>query len=470
MPVQAPAGRNIPAAVLGTHYNERYEPRAPFSGLISGGSQHYGDLKYGAGYFEIVGGLSGENTVALNSVSAYVRFEQKIKVGDLTTRSVGGDLTSAEDLNWDSLEVIVVTRSIKVPTGSELRIAPGVLVLVNTGANIEIDGRLLIAGGVRLPVVFMCSDPAGFWGGIYLDGGIAEIDNCLLTDGGGDDSRAFGHSNSQPVIGGRNSEIYARGMAVVDNRGKAFGFERSEISLSECLIQRCDTGGEFAACKVVVDDCWFLDMPSDDDIPADDDNDGIYLNGVRNADTSFIRDSYFVTGKDDAIDHNGALAVINNCIIEDFDNEGVAASSSQYVRIENCFITNCEQGVEAGYGAPFVEINHCTIYRCETGIRFGDWYNWGCYGHIVVTNSLSIENSLFNVRNFDVLTNSPVAGAIGITFSIVNDSTFDSGKGCLVGTPRIDEFGVLLATPHQPGRRAGNDSTDMGRLEKWQVE
>jgi len=471
MPVKTLSNRAMPAATFGSESLWDL-PEGATSFTIEAG-EHYrssGSARYGAGYFELPQLPEGSHRVEVVDSGGDIVFDQNVTSGAMTKRVVGGELTISRDLSWDSLEVIEVFRSIIVPAGSELKIYEGVIVFLHAGVNIEVSGRLTILGKREKPVVFLCDDPFGSWGGIYLNGGTADISECLITGGGGDDSRVFGHSQSQPVIGGKNAVITARHLALVNNKGKAFGLENAEVTLTKSLIQRCDTGGEFAGCKVTIDGCWFLEMPNNDAIAVDDDNDALYFNSSRGADTSYVRNSYFVRGKDDAIDHNGALLVVSNCLIDGFDNEGLAGSNTRHVRVENCYIANCEQGIEAGYGSPQVEVNHCTIRLCDTGLRFGDWYNWGCNGKLTVRNTISIDNRLHNVWNHDVLTNAAVVGAIDLTYSIVNDTTYNSGVGCITGTPVLDEFGRLRTQPRQPGWHAGSDSLDIGRLQKWPPE
>jgi len=466
-PYKALPGRTIPAAFLGMGYADKPDIRADLTIRIDNLEVASFQTHYGAGYYRLPGFPARSVDSYIESSSGGVVGSQYIEVANFTKRQLGGELTSATDLRWEENEVIELTRSISVPAGSRLTIESGVMVFVGIGQNIDVSGDISISGTRGAPVFFQCSDPAQAWGGIYLDGGRAEISNCLITQGGGDDSRQFGHSQSQAVIGGRNASVIAEYTAIVDNKGKAFGLEGSTIKLEKCLVQRCDTGGEFAGTKVDISGCWFLEMPDTTAIAVDDDNDALYFNGPHSSDTSYVLDSYFVQGKDDAIDHNGALLVVSDCVIDGFDNEGVAASNARYIRIENCYIRNCEQGIEAGYGSPRVEVNHCTVLKCDTGLRFGDWYNWGCSGVLVVANSISIDNRLHNAWNFDVLADSAITGALEISYSIVNDTTYNGGIGCIVGIPAIDEHGRLFTDPPQPGQRAGADDHNMGRLSTW---
>jgi hypothetical protein len=379
---------------------------------------------------------------------------------------MSGQLSGA-DLIWDSTQVIEVTSEVQIPAGSTLRIGPGTVVLLAHQADLVISGELAIDGLASAAVSFMPLNQGQPWGGIVLSGGETEIYFGLFTGGGGNLNRQYGHSNSQPVIGGDDARLTMYYSAVVDNPGKAFGFQNSEIQLSDCLIEHCDTGGEFAGCVTRIEYCSFLEMPYQTSMENDDDNDALYFNSVNvGADTSYVVGTHFYRGLDDAIDHNGALLVVSDCYIAGFDNEGIAASSSRYVRVENCYIVNCEQGIEAGYGSPYVEVNHCTVYACSNGLRFGDSYNWGCSGTLNVRNSVSVSNSTHNVWNWDVLTGGPKAESIFISYSLVNQAEYDTLTGCVTGGAYPDFMtGVLNSA--SAGRNAGDDGRDMGRLADW---
>lgn len=467
MPVKSLPNRAMPAANLGKRWENTTEATSSFTVEAGSHIRSSGNARYNAGRFELPQLPDGTHDVEVIDSDERRVFAQQVVSGTPTKRVVGGELTNPNDLMWDSLEVIEVFRSITIPAGQELKINPGVIVFLHAGVNIDVSGMLTINGAQKMPVVLLCDDPFGAWGGIYLEGGTANITDCLITQGGGDDSRVFGHSQSQPVIGGVNATLTLRRTAIVANEGKAFGMTNAEVTLRYCLVQRCDTGGEFAACKVTIDDSWFYDMPDNDNIAVDDDNDALYFNGVRGSDTSYVTNSYFIKGKDDAIDHNGAILVVSDCQIDGFDNEGVAGSNANYLRVENCYISNCEQGIESGYGTPFVEVNHCTINGCDNGLRIGDEYVPPPAGRLNVRNTLSFGNRLHNVWSFDNAINGPVIGGIEISYSLVNDTIYNSNRGCITGNPSLTEYGTLLLSPHQPGWKAGMDSLDMGRLYQW---
>ncbi|MFC1552638.1 CotH kinase family protein [Candidatus Latescibacterota bacterium] len=105
-------------------------------------------------------------------------------------------------------------------------------------------------------------------------------------------------------------------------------------------------------------------------------------------------------------------------------------------------------------------VDHCVVINNDVGIRFGDSYDWGCRGSMTVTNTI-LYNNTDNIRNHDIKTNGPVENAIGITYSMTNDSEYDGFMHCITGIPLFDENYYL--TIDSPGIGVGINMSDMGK-------
>ncbi len=415
--------------------------------------------------FEDLGWCAGDSSVlnvnVINEMGITAEVFQIRIIDNFTSRELSGVL-SHSDLIWDSTEVIHITDNLTIPVGCRLRIEPGTIVELGENASVLVEGSVSCTGTRKNPVIFT-SDSLGLpWGEIYHRNSANYYSYTFFTNGGGDDSRPFGHSESQPVVSGTDCEVFLDHAFIIDNPGKAFGFTRSEVHLDSCLISRCDTGGEFRMTIAKIKNCYFMDIPNDDGVEIDDDNDGLYLVLPWNDgdSPSILENCVFMEGKDDGIDHNGANVVIKNCVVDGFDNEGIATSNRNTVQIVSTLVTNCEQGIEAGYGLPQVSIDHCLLINNETGIRFGDWYNRECDGFITITNTISVNNSLHNVWNHVVLEGGPEQDAITISYSLVNEEEYNREEGCITGNP---EFTLdYLLTDDSPGKNAASDSSDIG--------
>ena len=362
---------------------------------------------------------------------------------------------------WLAGSVHHITGDLSIGTGVTLTIDSGVWVIINGLYNIVIDGSMIVSGESDHPVTLSASTGMQ-WGGIIVnENGYLNASNAFMIGGGADQSLAFGHSDSQAVVKVENGSATLNQVYLLDNVGKGIGASGGSIQFHDGLIQRCDMGGEFHAAFAQISRSHILDIPNDDGIEVDDDNDGLYFNGVVSGGSgpSLLDSCVFHTGKDDGIDHNGANLNISSCVIANFENEGIAASNGYSISVYNTLVRNCEQGIEAGYGFPQVELDHCVMFDNEIGLRFGDWYDWGCAGQITCTNSI-MSGNIDNILNFDVLSNGPVANAIDVSYSLTNDGDYDAELGCLAGAPLFSSSFQL--ENGSIGIGAADDNSNMG--------
>jgi hypothetical protein len=303
---------------------------------------------------------------------------------------------------------------------------------------------------------------------------MADFRYTFFTNGGGDTSRAFGHSDSQPVLRADGAELSCDNCFVLHNVGKAFASTNdARVTIHESIISEVDTGGEFSNSLVQVTHSYVKDIPNDDGTFANDDNDGFYFLGAHSSgEPSVFQDSFVLDTKDDGLDHNGAHLRVIRAWIEGAMHEGIASSARNSALVEDSVLLHNNQGAEAGYGSPQLTLRNSVIARNDSavdpafpitaGIRFGDGYDGsnGAYtGHIIATDLVLADNG-DNVRNFDGSIPGPQPGAIDITLSLTNDPDY-SAAGNLAGVP------VLSPTMHSlrgsAGFAAGSNSMPMGR-------
>lgn len=351
-------------------------------------------------------------------------------------------------------------RNLIVERGTKLIIEKGTVIILAAGVNLSVFGELEILGTIDQPVLFTSNSSSIDWGGIKIINSVASASNVLISCGGGNEIDVFGHSDSQPVIYLENSECIFDYLYLTDNPGKGLGTKESKLSMNNGLISRCDTGGEFHQSLINLDHVYIAEIPNNDGIFVDDDNDGFYFFDVHNSGIpSTVKNCVFINGKDDGIDHNNAILEVSYCWIEGFDHEGIACSNGNTISIFNSVISGCEQGIEAGYGKPQVYVDHCVLLDNDTGLRFGDSYDWGCSGQMNVLNSI-LYNNHDNILNFDLLTQAPVDSGIAISYSMTNDVDYDSSPFCISGIPIFDSDYFLLAD--SPGKGEGTNGSDMG--------
>lgn len=298
-------------------------------------------------------------------------------------------------------DMFTVEGDCVVPRGSQLTLPPGVVLVFGPSARLLIKGTVHFEGSFEHPIL-VTGHPTEHWGQLYVhSGGTLRATHTMFAGGGNFVSeRVFGHSNSVPLLFGcADSVVVLVSCSVVDSPGKGPSSKGAEVFLTDTLISRVDTGGEHS--NSVFEGSWLFvsEIPDGDRIVDDDDNDGLYIQGVHKSGRGcIVSDSTFVVGEDDAIDHNGALLIVERTYIQSWENEGIATSNGGRVIIDSCSIQRCGVGVEAGYGTPLVVVSYSSIQQNGVGARFGDDYNWGTSGHLTVwrseirTNTIDVQN------------------------------------------------------------------------------
>lgn len=363
---------------------------------------------------------------------------------------------------------------VTIPEGSHLQIAPGARVLVGEKVNLHVNGQLTSSGSATEPVYFSSITEAA-WGGVRIENAHADFRYTFFTNGGGDETKEFGHSDSQPVLFADSATLDCDNCFVMYNVGKGVGArDNSEVNLHQTIISNSDTGGEFVRSVAHITESYVKDIPNDDNQFVDDDNDGFYFSGVaRSGQASIFQDSFVFDTKDDGLDHNGARLQVVGSWVEGADHEGIASSNRESVYVTDSVFLHNNQGLEAGYGRPQLDVENSVVIRNDSsndpdspvtaGIRFGDGYDGsnGAYeGHIRAVDLVLADNG-DNVRNFDGSLPGPKEGAIDITSSVTNDTDVDQEAGNETGIPILGRSMHLLRG--SAGFSTGTDNMPMGR-------
>ncbi|MCB2199049.1 right-handed parallel beta-helix repeat-containing protein [bacterium] len=415
-------------------------------------------MRRGAGLTMVTAGQGSEAGVGVDGVECFITLIPEESNG----QTFASETLSGASLRWSAGEIVTIQGEVTISAGDELILEPGVLVRMGALAELNVEGTLSIQGKSDSLVSFMPLIEGEPWGEINCNGGNMVASWALFTGGGGNEQKAFGHSDSQPVLRCFEGRLTATNLFLLNNPGKAIGSSDGIVQLDSCVISRCDTGGEYRRSLVIIQDSWYFDIPDTTTSLVDDDNDAGYFNGPWSdgEEESVVRRSIFVRGKDDAIDHNGANLRVEDCVIDDFDHEGIACSNENTATILNTLIIACGQGIEAGYGAPTVTVDHCTLVGNGVGLRFGDEYLWGEHmGTLAVTNSISQDNTEHDVFDYDPNLEGP-SGRITITYSIVNTAQYDTLTGNLAGLALFTPD--FLLQPGSVGIGMASDGSNMG--------
>ena len=479
-PQSVPAGRHFPYGVRlrspdgGIEPTEQSPMQVRFSGVKADTAIA---IKRGAGTGV---GLMAESSFTLEvGNEAVASASREIAVSARPVQVHAGTLPAGEVV-WDAAADHLVSGDIVVPEGTHLVLGAGAWVAVGARVNFFVSGRVSARGTAAAPVVLTAADWPEPWGGMEFTEAAADFSYCMVLNGGGDHTRGMWHTGRQHIFFARfNSTFKFDQCFFLNSPGKVFGCYNSVASISNSVSSFVHHGGEFLRTLLSYRDSHFMNLPNDDGIYEEDiDTDGLHVDYVndRFPRYSVVDNCYFVTGKDDGIDHHGARLQVSNCWIEDFVHEGIAASGGDTLRIFNTVVLNNDQGFEAGYteyeyaDGPHVFIDHSVAVGNNVGLRIGDDYNWDAWTYrdkMTVTNSVLYGNG-DNILNFVHLLDGPLEGALDISHSLTNDPEYDGRNGNIAGIPRFDARFYLL--PDSPGFSAGRHGVPLGRADSTNIE
>jgi len=391
---------------------------------------------------------------------------------DFPVEDISGSLTG--NITWSADREYRLTGEVVIPGGSQLTIEPGTRVLMGDRANLRVDGQLRALGTASDPILFNALDPAKPWGGLEFRGDASNLLRyTFFTRGGGDTSRTFGHSNSQPVLYASSGNLTCENCYLVYNVGKGFGTKTSRIQIADSVLSHVDTGAQFDNSVVLVDRTWLMNIADERQTFVDDDNDGFYFAGAHpSGEASEFRNSHIVHTKDDGIDHNGAILKVLGSWIDGTFHEGIATSNKNTVLIDDTVVQGANQGIEAGYGGPLVTATRSVVVRNQTkvdpktpitaGLRFGDGYDGsnGAYTGKITASYLVLADNGDNVRNYDGSIPGPKPDALVITNSLANDPDATDPSN-LSGVPVFSRDMHLLRG--SAGFTAGPEGMPVGR-------
>lgn len=366
-----------------------------------------------------VAGFSGSKAVSLISSRAYT--------------SVSGRIDNVR--TWTAGSTYRVTGDLKIGSSGKLTIEAGTQVFLDRDVNVEVSGGLVVTGSENDPVVFHAYESAA-WGGIEFNAsdGEANLRWMILTAGGGDTDRLFGHSDSQPVIKVVDTEFFMDNCFLIDNEGKGMSTHQSINHVTNSLLARCDTGAEFRYSTNIIDGFYSMFMPDEDGIIADNDNDGIYFARESNSNPQpHLISNVVVYGvEDDGIDFNGEQeAVITNAFVANVYDKGISTTDEVNIQVSYSVFARCND-----YGIAFkdvceVEIDNCTFYDNRIDFKaYNDNLGNG-EGKLEGYNLIfaNTRGSLFDIDR---------DARYSIQYSISNTSAV-SGTGNITGDPLLKD-------------------------------
>lgn len=310
-----------------------------------------------------------------------------------------GEISASAD--WGEDARIRVARDIAVAAGATWTIRAGSVVLLAPGADIEVNGSLVVRGTPDRPVVFTAESRETPWGGLLFRTSASRGDiswAMFLRSGANprwfDDVSGSGYSHRREqalVYLSNGARVTMADSCLLDGAGQAAHGENSDLTLERCLVQKFTTGGQFNGGTLAFTHCAFIEFPSADAPFADADNDALYLG----AGTRTLTNCLFGWTLDDGVDGGGGATgpmYIRGCWFESTYHEGFALTDEGSREFRDCVAVDCGQGFECGYDAPRGDIERCLLTANGVGARFGDNYDWTYRGFLKVADSLLLFN------------------------------------------------------------------------------
>jgi len=338
---------------------------------------------------------------------------QTMSVEAFTTWTiVSSDLTTSTD--WGENARIQILADLTVGDGVTLTIGKGSVVQLGAGVDIELDGKLVIDGTSDDPVFFTNAPGGNPWGGFFLRGANSEVEATgAIFTGSGANASWFNGSGFSAHRKEQATFLFDTGTVgsftdcfFIDLPGQALHGRNATIELSDCLVQRLPTVGQFNGGSVTVTRSALIEFPYNDNVFNDNDNDGIYFT----AGSHRLIDTLIGWVKDDGVDAGSGSSgdvTVTGCWFEACYHEGMAWSGGgRTIVVSDTVAMNCGQGIEAGWSSsannnsPIVNVTDSLCIGNHIGLRFGDNYNWDYDGQLNVSNSLSLHNDR-NVWGFE---------------------------------------------------------------------
>ncbi len=358
-------------------------------------------IKRGVGSAWIPSGASGADVLTIDSRTS------PIQPGILTAPPTSLSGAIDQDTVIAAGSYVNIPADLSIAAGITLTIEAGVFITVDPEVNIYNEGVIKIAGSETSPVTMTCSDSEAFWGGVIGtgDGNRVEASHTIFSRSGHHiDGYNWGHAHRQALFYNEGGSLSLDHCYMIDHIGQVFYPLSASLEIEYCLVQRVKTGGQINQSQLLINHSVFTDFPDDSDLYQDVDNDGLYLDETD----AIISNSIFMYAKDDGLDtgaSGGGDVTVTHTRFEANFHEGVAISSGWSVvknhHFSNCLFTDCGQGLELGYSSPnhTVVADSCRFIRNGIGIRFGDCYEWQHKGHLIVSNSESLDNVTQDVWN-----------------------------------------------------------------------
>ncbi|HUU93268.1 MAG TPA: hypothetical protein VM238_18895, partial [Phycisphaerae bacterium] len=252
--------------------------------------------------------------------------------------------TIADDTTWSGV-IHVTGGDLTIADGVVLTLDPGTLVLIDGvasgtgGTDIDVAGAIQSLGTAASPVTFTAYVAGENWGELHHQSAEPSAFQYTNIHQAGR-SPAVGHSNSGPAIRATGSTFVFDHANLTDNAGKIMhATSGNDLVFRDSLFARSIMGPEIAGTALLFEDSWITDMH------AGDDGDGIYIHDQQAGQTCTLVGGVAANIDDDGIDTLGADITVQDFIVRDCNDKAVSVYGGE-TTIQYCLIVENNRAPE----------------------------------------------------------------------------------------------------------------------------
>jgi len=380
------------------------------------------------------------------SIDGYDGFKQVQVDADQNFTQVSGTLSGNQ--TWTKSNKYQISSDLTIPQGTVLTIEAGTRVYLGNDVNIIVRGGMYLMG-TESELISFSSSGSSAWGGIEYDSPqqIVNLNYSIFSNGAGDQSKIYGHSNSQPVLKVLSGTMTMDNCFFIDNEGKAIAVHNTISTISNSLISRCDTGAEFRYSTTKIDGLYSMFLPDEDENIRDNDNDGLYFFELIESNPQTIELNHVVIFgvEDDGIDFNDeSKAILQHCFFGKVHDKGISASKDCDVEVyRSIFAHGDGQGIGLKDETE-VFLENCTFYNNDIAIK--------CFSSAIGRGEgkLVMKNVIFS-KSISETINKSSSGIITMDYSICDTETISGTENIKADPEFIDPenylFGLLEGSP-----------------------
>jgi hypothetical protein len=282
----------------------------------------------------------------------------------------------------------IVDQTVTIPAGTLLKIEPGTVVLMKTGASIIVAGQLLAQGTEDRPIRFTHLGDGTTWKQLmFVEAADSRFEHCIFeyadSAGAHQDYYMPGPRNYHEAIvalachldfndctfqklpnDGPNAEGDA--LAIIADDANHPG--EASADFTRCKFLGIGQGVHTRYAHVLVEDCYFQGKSGD--------NDDVDLWG-ESTPPCVIRNNIFdLPEHDDRINPTRCSAIIEGNIIMGGDDHGMVLRDRSSPLVINNVIIGCASGGIAVENSCTATLINNTIVRCGRGVRLFDLGRW----------------------------------------------------------------------------------------------